>query len=66
MKRTEQLSDFEVLFKDSTEYFAVKNARLFKAGPDCFHFNVFKDGKCAEEVIYPAANIHRIKRYYRD
>lgn len=54
--------DYEVLFKDSPEYFAIKNAKMIQEKKlirfICFHPNdLFK-----EDVWFPISNIHRIKR----
>lgn len=55
-------SDFEVLFKNSPDYFVVQNAKLIfeenAARFVCFDGDVFK-----EDVWFPYVNVHRIKRY---
>ena len=55
-------SDFEVLFKNSPDYFVVQNAKLIfeesAARFICFDGDVFK-----EDVWFPYVNVHRIKRY---
>jgi hypothetical protein len=55
-------SDFEILFKDSPEYFAVKNAKMYTEGP-LVCFVCFDDDKYKETHWYPLCNIHRIKKY---
>ena len=56
-----KVSDFEILFKDSPEYFYVSNARMFQEGK-LIRFIVFENEKFKEEHWYPISNIHRIKR----
>lgn len=55
-------TDFEILFKDSPGYFAIKNAKMIQEGAFvrfiCFDEDMFK-----EEHWYPIQNIHRIKSY---
>lgn len=54
--------DYEILFKDSPEYFAVKNARMIQEGLFVrfisFDGDVFKD-----DTWFPINVIHRIKAY---
>ena len=56
-------SDFEVLFKDSPDYFLVENAKImFEQG--MVRFICFTEAdNWKEEVWYPMCNIYRIKRY---
>ena len=54
-------SDFEILFKDSPEYFYVKGARMIQEGA-LIRFICFKDGNFDCDHWYPIVNIHRIKK----
>jgi hypothetical protein len=65
-KATEK-HDYEILFKDSAEYFAVKNAKMIQEGAfvrfitfDC----KLPSARLEEDHWYPIVNIHRIKRYH--
>ena len=53
---------YEILFKDSPEYFAVKNAKMIQEG-SFVRFICFDGFKPLEDHWYPINNIHRIKRY---
>ena len=56
-------SDFEILFHDSPEYFAVSNAKMMQEG-NMVRFICFDDkDSLKEEIWYPMSNIYRIKRY---
>ena len=55
--------NYEILFNDSAEYFAVFNAKMIQEG-NLIRFICFNNDntyKCDE--WYPAHKIHRIKRY---
>ena len=52
--------NFELLFKDSPEYFIVKNARMIFEGP-AVRFIIFDKDVWVRDEYYPVANIHRIK-----
>lgn len=56
-------SDYEILFKDSAEYFLVPNAKMIQEGA-FVRFLCFDDqDKYKETHWYPIANIHRLKVY---
>ena len=56
-------NDYEILFKDSPEYFVIFNAKMFQEG-DLIRFISFNDsGFIIETHWYPIFNIHRIKTY---
>lgn len=58
-------SDFEILFKDSPEYFLIENAKMLIEGP-LVRFLSFKKDEIYSDTWYPLENIFRIKRYYKD
>jgi hypothetical protein len=62
MKNFLKKHDYEILFKDSPEYFAVLNAKMMQEG-SLIRFICFVDDKLSHEEWYPIQNIHRIKRY---
>jgi hypothetical protein len=66
-KATEKF-DYEILFKDSPEYFVVQNAKMIPEGKlvrfICFD-SALPTALLKEEVWYPINNIFRIKRYDR-
>lgn len=64
MKSWWRKSDFEILFRDSPEYFGVENARMFQEGA-FVRFCTFDGDKPKDDVFFPIANIHRIKRVAR-
>lgn len=57
--------DYEILFKDSPEYFMVPSARMIQLNGPFVRFVCFDE--TGESRLYtewyPVANIHRIKRY---
>jgi hypothetical protein len=55
--------DFEILFKDSPEYFAVLNAKMIFEGKKFVRFLIFEGDVLIAEEFYPIQNIHRIKTY---
>lgn len=52
--------NFQILFRDSSEYFEVKNARMFNES-NLIRFEVFESDKWKETIYYPLCNIYRIK-----
>lgn len=54
--------DYEIMFNDSPEYFAVKNAKFFQEQA-FVRFVCFDGDNYAEDVWFPISKIHRIKRY---
>lgn len=54
--------DYEIMFKDSPEYFLIKNAKMIQEY-SLVRFICFEGDKYKEEVWYPTQNIYRIKRY---
>lgn len=67
-KKSTEKFDYEILFKDSAEYFVVKNSKMIQEGA-FVRFLSFEDSlpisKLREEQWYPIVNIHRIKRYHQ-
>lgn len=62
-KKQQQKADFELLFKDSPDYFLVKNAKMLQEG-DLIRFICFDDkDKYDCDQWFPLSSIHRIKRY---
>lgn len=66
MNKCYKKSYYEILFKDSSEYFAVHNAKMIQEGLMvrfvCFDSKEeFANYK--EDIYYPIANIYRIKKY---
>lgn len=61
MNTWDRKSDFEVLFKDSPDYFVVRNARIILAVNGWVLFHVFDGDQYIRQEMYPTANIHRIK-----
>jgi len=55
-------SNFEILFKDSPDYFAVFNARLILAPNGWVIFYVFDGDRFVRQEMYPIQHIHRIKQ----
>ncbi|MBD3195606.1 MAG: hypothetical protein GF317_11150 [Candidatus Lokiarchaeota archaeon] len=56
-------SDFEILFRDSSEYFLVENAKMIQEG-NLLRFICFDENdKFKEDIWYPMLNIYRVKRY---
>lgn len=55
--------DYEILFKDSPEYFWVANARMLFEGPMVRFICFNPDDTPKDDQWYPLANIHRIKAY---
>ena len=60
--KTFEKSDFEILFKDSPEYFGIKNARMLQEGLFVRFICFDKDNKFKCDIWHPIASIHRIKR----
>lgn len=56
-------SNFEILFKDSAEYFAVSNAKMFTEGPYTRFVCFNEDNTFSHNEFYPTNDIHRIKAY---
>jgi hypothetical protein len=55
--------NFQILFRDSSEYFYIVNARMFTEGP-LVRFVLFNDqDEMLEDVYYPLCNVYRIKTY---
>lgn len=54
--------DYEILFKDSPEYFVVRNAKMIVEG-SFVRFFCFVGDTYQESHWYPIQNIHRIKSY---
>jgi len=63
MDKAMQKKNFEILFKDSPEYFAVKNAKMLIEGPFVRFISFDENDKYIEDQWYPIGNIHRIKAY---
>lgn len=61
--KTQDKQDYEILFRDSNDYFSEKNARLvYLNGVACFF--VFDDKDNLKYTAhYPLINIYRIKTY---
>jgi hypothetical protein len=55
-------SNFEILFKDSPDYFSVLNARLILAVNGWVIFHVFSGDTFVRQEMYPSQHIHRIKQ----
>lgn len=53
--------DYEILFKDSPEYFEVKNSRMIQEG-NLIRFVCFDGEIYIGDTFFPIQNIHRIKR----
>lgn len=61
-KRNEK-HDYEIMFLDSPEYFVVTNAKMIQEF-GMLRFICFDEkDKWKEDVWYPYAKIHRVKRY---
>ena len=58
-------SNFDILFKDSPEYFRVSNARMILADNGWVVFHVFDGSLYSHQEFYPSANIHRIRKALR-
>jgi len=58
-------SDYEVTFRDSSEYFLVENAKMIQEA-GLVRFLCFDGDNFKEDIWYPILNIYRIKRYARD
>lgn len=56
-------ADYELLFKDSSEYFSVLNAKMIQEGAFIRFICFNEQDKFKENHWYPIANIHRIKSY---
>jgi len=56
-------ADYELLFKDSSEYFLVENAKMIQEGLFIRFICFDLDNKFKANEWYPIANIHRIKSY---
>lgn len=65
MKIWNRKYDYQILFKDSPDYFGVENARIILAVNGWVVFHVFDGDTYKEQVFYPTANIHRIKQLDR-
>jgi hypothetical protein len=52
---------FQVLFKDSSEYFEIHNARMFTEGGLLRFVKFDLDGNHIEDIYYPLINVYRIK-----
>ncbi len=66
MDKTKEKHDYEILFKDSPEYFGVKNARMLYEGPMVRFICFDENDKPKEDHWYPVCNIHRIKSYAKN
>lgn len=53
---------FEILFKDSIEYFRIENARMLAHDGSFVRFMIFDGDTIKEEVFYPLVNVYRIKK----
>jgi hypothetical protein len=56
--------DYEILFKDSPDYYVVKNAKFLIEGT-FVRFICFEGDEISHDEYYPTQHIHRIKRYYK-
>ena len=56
-------SDFELTFNDSPEYFLVSNAKMMQEQALVRFICFDENNKFKEDVWFPIAKIHRIKRY---
>ena len=56
-------ADFELMFNDSPEYFLVSNAKMFQEQLLVRFVCFDEQNKFKEDVWFPIAKIHRIKRY---
>lgn len=56
--------DYEILFKDSPEYFVVKNAKMIQEGLMIRFIQFDENDNPVSEESYPIFHIHRIKVYY--
>jgi hypothetical protein len=57
-------ADFEILFKDSPDYFLVENAKMLQEDNLIRFIGFDENNKLKEETWFPINNIFRIKRYY--
>lgn len=55
-------ADFEILFKDSPDYYVVQNAKMIFES-QMVRFICFDGDKFKGDEWYPMVNIQRIKRY---
>lgn len=62
IEKSKQLNNFEILFKDSPEYFAVAGAKMLVEGPFVRFICFDPEGKFKQDLWYPIENIFRIKR----
>ena len=61
--RSLQKHDYEILFNDSPEYFAVENAKIVFEG-NMVRFICFSEDNTPKwDEWYPLCRIHRIRRY---
>lgn len=56
--------DYEILFKDSPEYFVGKNAKMIQEGLMIRFIQFDENDNLASEESYPIFHIHRTKVYY--
>ena len=59
--KEDQVRKFEILFKDTSEYFYIENARLFTEGGFARFVKFNSDGTYIEDFYFPLINIYRIK-----
>lgn len=56
-------SDYELLFNDTPEYFAVSNAKMVFEGQFVRFICFDENNNYKEDHWYPIIKIHRIKKY---
>jgi hypothetical protein len=60
-EKANRKSDFELLFKDSPQYFAVLNARMIQEGALVRFVCFDNQDRYDKDVMFPLANIFRIQ-----
>jgi len=56
-------SDFEIMFKDSPDYFVIKNCKMIFEYMMVRFICFDENDKWKEEIWYPMESIFKIKRY---
>ena len=56
-------SDFEIMFKDSPDYFVIKNCKMFFEYMMVRFICFDESDNWKEEIWYPMESIFKIKRY---
>lgn len=62
LEKADRVYDYELMFRDSPEYYCIENAKMFQEGA-MITFMRYEQDELVEQVWFPLSNIYRVKRY---